>query len=270
VSDFDPFGDFAADQPATLEEVKSTGPTRSPRERDLVYNTISLFFLAATVGFCLVTVLLIRNPTLPINPFPPPTPPPTPTLLSLESVQVLGEIDMPKTSPTPEETPTPEITVEPTNTPPIAFPTDEPTASPTLSVTVTGAIGPIDPTLASPGFAFELQTAVAYMPNLGTEGCNYMAIAGQVFDGDGDPLLGIPVVVEDGDLFSALDFTGNATQYGPAGYEIYIDASPYAATFTVKLVSETGMALSDNVIVETSDSCSENIAIVNFVQVGPD
>jgi hypothetical protein len=265
VSDFDPFGDFAADQPATLEEVKSVGPTRSPRERNLIYNAISLFFLAATVGFCIVTVLLIRNPTLAINPFPPASPQPTPTLFSLESAQVSGEIDMPKVSPTPEKTPTPEITIEPTNTPPIAFPTEEPTASPTPVVTSTGAVAPIEAT-----FPFELQASVAYMPHLGTEGCDYMAIAGQVFDGDGGPLLGIPVVAEDGDLFSALDFTGNATQYGPAGYEIYIDASPYAGTFTVKLVSETGMALSDNVVVETSDSCSENIAIVNFVQVQPD
>jgi hypothetical protein len=80
VSDFDPFGDFAADQPATLEEVKSVGPERSPQERNLVYNAISLFFLAATVGFCIVTVLLIRNPTLAINPFPPASPQPTPTL----------------------------------------------------------------------------------------------------------------------------------------------------------------------------------------------
>ncbi|MBN1119678.1 MAG: hypothetical protein JXJ17_01245 [Anaerolineae bacterium] len=270
MSDFDPFGDFAADQPATLEEVKSVGPTRSPRERNLIYNTISLFFLAATVGCCIVTVLLIRNPTLAINPFPPATPQPTPTLFSLESVQVLGEIDMPKMSPTPEETPTPEIAVEPTNTPPIAFPTDEPSATQTPALTATGAIAPLEATLTQTGFPFDLQASVAYMSHLGAEGCNYMAIAGQVFDGDGDPLLGVPVVAEGGDLFSALDFTGNATQYGPAGYEIYIDASPYAGTFTVKLVSETGMALSDNVVVETSDSCSENIAIVNFVQVGPD
>ena len=134
-------------------------------------------------------------------------------------------------------------------------------------MTSTGAIAPIDATLTQPGFAFEQQADIAYMPHLGPEGCDYLAIAGQVFDMNGDPLLGVPVVAEDGDLFSALDFTGNAAQYGPAGYEIYIDTSPYSDNFTVKLVSETGMALSADVSVETSASCSENIAIVNFVQV---
>ena len=115
-------------------------------------------------------------------------------------------------------------------------------------------------------FAFTLQNeTLAYIPYSGTEGCDYLAIAGQIFDANGDPLTGIPVIVR-GDEFEQLQFSGGATDYGPSGYEVYLNDSPYEGEFTIKLVSETGFDLSEEVVVRTHDSCDENVVIVNFVQ----
>ncbi len=262
MSDFDLFGEYEPEQPATLEEDRPPHPRRERREGPgWVYNTIALFFVAAAIAVCLLTTLLIRDPTLPFNPFPPVPPQPTPTLFLLESAVV--EAAMPQQAGQAEAAPVPTMTPLPTDTP-------APTSTPPLPPTATGAVVLPEVTGTPPDYPFVLQNeALTYIEHQGPEGCDYMAIAGQVFDMDGNPLLMIPVSVEGDELFSALDFSGNATRYGASGYEIYINDRPYVAEFTVQLISETGMPLSEEVIVRTSDSCDKNVAIVNFIAVQP-
>jgi hypothetical protein len=258
VSGYDPFGDFEPVQPATLEEDR---PPRASRgaDPDLVYNAVALFFVAASIAAVLITLALINNPTLPINPFPPPTPAPTPTLFLLQPVgPAEGQVDQ-SAAPTPTQTPT----ERPTSTP-------DATATVTPVIAQTGTVPPGGGGDTGDGFAFVLHSeTLNYTAYAGPEGCNFMAIAGQVLDQEGGPVNGIPVVVRGDQFFSALEFSGNAPQYGPSGYQVVINDSPYEADFTVKLVSETGLALSDDYVVRTSASCEENIVIANFVAAPP-
>lgn len=256
MSDFDLFGDYEPEQPATLEEEKPRS-RRSSSNRDLAYNAISLFFIAATIAVVIGAVLLVQNPLLPINPFPPQPPAPTPTLFNLDE-QAVGEIEGAGSEGAAVEQGSPIETPTPTSPPATATATGAPTA--------TGAAPPVAATNTPSAYAFTLQNETqTYIPYGGPEGCDYLAIAGQVFDVDGEPLTGLPVVVE-GEDFEQLDFSGSASRYGPSGYEVFINDTPYEGEFTVKLVSETGFPLSEEVVVRTSDSCEQNVAIVNFIQ----
>jgi hypothetical protein len=259
VSDFDLFGDYEPEQPATLEEETPRSSRRSRSNRETAYNAISLFFIALTIAVCIGAALLVQNPLLPFNPFPPQPPAPTPTLINLEE-QASGDVAAASTDGSGAEAAVPIETATPTLLPPTATSSPAPTA--------TGGAAPAVPTNTPSAFAFTLQNeTLAYIPYTGTEGCDYLAIAGQVFDAAGDPLTGIPVVVEGDEFFEGqLAFSGNAPDYGPSGYEVYLNDSPYEGEFTVKLVSETGFALSEEVVVRTHDSCDENVVIVNFVQ----
>lgn len=251
MSDFDLFGADDLESFGTLEEEKP--PHEPVRASDLIYNALTLFFLAATIAVCLLTVLLVQNPTVPFNPFPPPTPRPTSTLFVLgEATQSSGE------APSPTAPPTATATVLP-----IVTPTIPPTpmgVTPLPLVTHTPA-----------AFPFTLQDGTyAYTQYSGEEGCDYMAIAGQVFDLNGEPLKFIPIQVRDADgFFETIVFSGSAPQYGPSGYEVLLNTSPYEAEFTVQLISETARPLSDEIVVRTRDSCAENLIIVNFVQSQP-
>lgn len=262
MSDFDLLDDYEPEQPATLEEDRPEKPHRPRRKTPgWVYDAIALFFVAATIGVCLLTALLIRNPTLPINPLPPATPQPTPTLFVLEEAVAQSaatqEAGPATIAPAASPTPTPTETPAPTSTPPI-----RPTAT-------GGALLP-DSTNTPAAYPFTLQDeTLTYVAHQGTEGCSYMAIAGQVFDVNGSPLLMIPVVVEGDELFSAISFSGEAPRYGPSGYEVFINDTPYVAEFRVRLIAETGIPLSEDVIVRTSDSCQRNVAIVNFIANQP-
>jgi len=258
VDDFDLFGDYEPEQPATLEEEAPRPSRRSRSNRETAFNAISLFFIALTIAVCIATFLLIQDPLLPINPFPPKAPAATPTLFSLGEQAAESVAGAPSDDAAGGAAPIQTATS--TLLPPTATSTPAPTA--------TGGAAPAVPTNTPSAFAFTLQNeTLAYIPYTGTEGCDYLAIAGQIFDANGDPLTGIPVVVEGDEFFQGqLAFSGNAPEYGPSGYEVYLNDSPYEGEFTVKLVSETGFALSEEVVVRTHDSCDENVVIVNFVQ----
>lgn len=250
MSDFDLFEADDLEPFGTLEEEKP--PQEPGRTANLIYNALTLFFLAATVAVCLITVLLVQDPTLPFNPFPPPTPRPTPTLF------VLGEaVQNPHESPAPTALPT-------------ATPTPLLIATPTIPPTLTGVTPPLA-TYTPAAFPFTLQDgAYAYTQYTGEQGCDYMAIAGQVFDLNGEPLKFIPIHIRDMEgFFETIVFSGSAPQYGPSGYEVQLNTSPYEAEFIVQLISETARPLSDEVVVRTRASCAENLIIVNFVQNQP-
>lgn len=253
MSSIDPFDDFEPEHLPMLEEEK---PLREPgRAADRAYTLLAVLFLAATLGVCVLTVLLVQNPTLPVNPFPPPTPQPTATLFLLGETgeSSAGSAPQPTASPTEPLVPTP-IT-EPTRT-------STPAPAPTGITPLPGA------TNTAAAFSFTLQDETyTYTQYAGEEGCDYMAIAGQVFDASGAPLKFIPIHVSDADgFFETIVFSSSAPQYGPSGYEVYINNSPYEAEFSVQLVSDTGRPLSDEIVVRTRDTCEENLVIVNFVQ----
>jgi hypothetical protein len=204
-----------------------------------------------------VTVMLIQNPTAPFNPFPPPPPEPTPTLFLLDPVDD-GTGEVPVTT-----TATAEPDDDPTATPAVIA-TDTP--RPTVLATATGLTALPGATNTVTVFPFTLQDeAVTYTQNPNDEGCEWLSIAGQVFDLNGDPLPGLPVQVT-GEDFEQIEFTGTALQFGPSGYEVLVNTTPIEAEFVVRLLNTTGQQLSDPIVVRTLSSCERNVAVVNFVQ----
>lgn len=254
MSDYDLFGDYEPERPATLEEEVSHQVRRERRRRGGgVYNFISFLFLAATVGAIVVTVLLIQNPTAPYNPFPPPTPQPTPTLFLVPGV---GENQFP-----PVQTPSPAPTEGATPTP-HATSTQTPTSQPTP----TGISQPPGATHTLARYPFTVQDgAVTYTQNPNDRGCDWLGIAGQVLGLDGGAVPGLPISVK-GEDFEWIAFSGSATQWGESGFEVELDSTPREAEFEVQLLNTTGLALSEVVIVRTLASCDHNVAIINFVQ----
>ena len=165
----------------------------------------------------------------------------------------------------PTETEAPTETPEPTDTTPL---TDTP--SPTASLTP-------EPTKTLPpsNMPFQVQpNSPVYLQNFAHAdlGCQWMGVAGQVFDSSGKPLINRVIVVEgflDNKLVDTLTLTGLSTPYGPGGFEIKLSNSVIASTNSlfITLYDLSGKALSLPVIINTFDDCNKNLIIVNFQKV---
>ena len=152
-------------------------------------------------------------------------------------------------------------TATPTETP---VPTATPTPTETPAVTNTPSGAAIVPQPDSPKFTTNFAN---------TKACEWMGLAGQVFDNKtngavtglavriGGQLSGIP--------FDLTSLTGSAPAYGPGGYEFVLSDRPIASTKTlwVQILDTAGVPLSDKIYFDTSDKCSENLVLFNWNQV---
>lgn len=261
--------DYDAYEPeplATLEQPRPDAPRRRGCS-NLVYNAVTLFFFAASVGVVVLVVTLLRDPQQPFNPFPPGRAEPETGVAALEAGQ-----------PESATTPTAEPSVAPTGPP--GEPTTEPTAAPptpTVAPIVRQTASPAAPTptgapldAAPSERLFELAGGeVERRAYTGPERCDYLAVAGEVLDMEGRPVVGIPVVVQGDEFFESLVLSGSEQRYGESGYEVQLGEAPFEAEFTVQLWSDTGFRLSEPVTFETSEDCEENLVVVSFVATQP-
>ncbi|HEY45359.1 MAG: hypothetical protein AMJ88_18620 [Anaerolineae bacterium SM23_ 63] len=221
----------------------------------LILNLLTVLALLATVIVSLGFIVTFINPYWGINPYPPPTIPPT-----------LGS---PTPTVTPAKTLPPAWTLTPTNTPLASEtpePTDTPIATETPDVTET-------PVAVEMPFALQVGSP-ARMPNfVNDEGCNWMGMYGQVFDLDNSPILNLGVHLmgeleglEEIDLYA---LTGSAPDLGPGAYLFNIADQPIASEedLWIQLDDGSGGLLSDVIYIDTSDSCEENLIMVNFRQI---
>jgi len=104
-------------------------------------------------------------------------------------------------------------------------------------------------------------------PNLA---CNWLGVAGQVFDKSGNPLSGLVVVV-DGALADKaseqIALTGKAPAYGDGGYELVLSNQDVASTtpFTITLFNVGGTAESAPFSFSSFADCKKNLILINFV-----
>jgi hypothetical protein len=102
-------------------------------------------------------------------------------------------------------------------------------------------------------------------------GCQWMGVAGQVFDIDDTPMMGL-VVEFGGELADqsvfGLAITGQAEAYGEGGYEFKLADQPIASSGTVwaQVFDLDGNAISAPTYFSTYDSCEQNLVILNFIQ----
>ncbi len=253
---------------------------------------LTVFFLLLTVLYLVYFGILLVNPYVPINPFPPRTPLPI-------YVVATADPNRPTVTATPTKLPeTPRLstlaaTVTPTATGPSAA-----TTSPTLTPVVgelprLPTATPVTPTptlISGPGSGQVLEGVftppppgdpalytrspfpftvygdeAAYIANPNDQGCRWASIAGSVTDLEGQPVAGLAVHVV-GEGIDEIRFTGTALTYGAGGYEVFLNGAPLRSQYVVQLLGQTGAPISEPFTVVTSPVCEENVAIVNFVQ----
>ncbi|HMK09011.1 MAG TPA: hypothetical protein VK449_08290 [Anaerolineales bacterium] len=242
----------------------------NPKQRrglgGLLVNCLSIAFvlgaLIAASGFAAV----FANPGLikAVNPFIPglnlgaaPTVPPT---LGFPTVTNTPEIQLPPTwTPTSTETPTET---------PTSSPTLEPTATET-PVPATATVAASTAATASAAFVVQPGSNVLVANFANDASCAWMGVAGQVFDKNRNPLVGITVHVEGqlaGQLVNQDSVTGSNPKIGPAGYTVNLSDHPIASdkTMWIQLRDTAGLALSDQVYFSTSNQCDKNLVFINW------
>lgn len=165
-------------------------------------------------------------------------------------------------------TSTPEPTATFTTTP-----SSTPAKTATMTATSTATLIPTN-TPVPTAVPLRLQEGVPiYIQNFGypDAGCNWLGVAGQVFDKNGDAILNLVVWVRgmlNGEPFEAIALTGTAEGdiYGPGGYEIVLHDTPIETkdVFSIQILDLDGNILSDQVYFETHQRCEENLIIINF------
>jgi hypothetical protein len=145
-----------------------------------------------------------------------------------------------------------------------------PTEIPTATPTATSIFENLKPLTGDEVVPFSLQSvSPVYLSNFANPeaGCNWMGIAGQVFDENQLPVDGLVVVIEglvDGNKIESLGFTGLSAAYGPAGYEVVLGDKSVPGEFWLQLFDQDGNPLSDIYAFETPGGCEQNLGILNF------
>ncbi|WP_119065472.1 hypothetical protein [Aggregatilinea lenta] len=262
------------------------------RRSTVLLDLITVAFLAGTIAVVAFVVLVMNDPQSAVNPFPPPTIPTVAFLPTFTPTATPSITPSASVTPLPSDTPTPSITPTPSDTP---TPTPTETVSPTPVLSGATPFGPQStstPGTLSPAslplddgsgntvdgepvrtpipqptrseFPFTA-SEVRYEANANDDGCAWLSVAGSVSDLVGDPLPGLAVQIQGTD-FNQVQFAGNASEWGLAGFEFKVGTTPESGEYTLQLLGATGAAVSDAVTVETGDSCTTNVAVVEFVQ----
>lgn len=173
---------------------------------------------------------------------------------------------------------TPAFTIIASSPPsPVPVPADTEVIATPTSAAATPVQLPADPVVASPSQSARKYTvqpgSPRWLPNFSHPelGCNYLGIAGQIFDRDGVPAKMLVVeaggVLQGTDLF-ALSLSGITPNFGPGGFEIMLSDHVIESNDSVwiQVFDLQGNPLSDRVLVDTLADCQRNLALVNFVE----
>lgn len=200
-----------------------------------------------------------------------PVPPPTETVMLPEAVRPTDTVTPPPSpTPTPSPSPSPMPTETPTTPPGPAYPA--PSMASLLATPTAESMGMslLSTPTAAPLTLMVQSNSPAFIPafRYASLGCNWMGVAGQVFDASGNPLTGLVVGASGnvaGQSVDALGFTGLAAAYGPAGYEIKLADRVAPAIFWLQVFNLQGVPLSEAQMFQMGGDCAKNLAIVNFV-----
>lgn len=234
---------------------------------DIIWNLLTAIVFLAIVVVIGVFALVFINPTMLYNPFPP--------------LPVPVSIQLPTDTPTDRPTLPPTWTATSTELPTATFtPRPPPPPTPTLfsikpSVTPTRVLSVTPTTTLSSNLPYAVSGKIFSMPGAVSgshTGCNWMGVAGQVFDLQNAPVTQMFIQLGGSLASTPIDMpsmTGTAPIYGLAGYEFTIADRPIASKKTVwlQLLDQTGLALSPRVYFDTFDDCQNNLILVNFKQV---
>ncbi len=121
-------------------------------------------------------------------------------------------------------------------------------------------------------FAVQTGTPVG-LPNWAhaEAGCNWMGIAGQIFDLTGTPAINFVVEAGgtlEGNPVLGLSLTGLNSVYGPGGFEVYLANHITASQNTVwiEIKDTQGKLVSERIYLSTYNDCNQNLILLNFVE----
>ena len=189
----------------------------------------------------------------------------------------------------PVWTPTPTITprqLEPTWTPTATIYVP-PTATLLPSITPPATLTPanfIPPTVTSestvPPTATRTPTAPfsvssvnsiesIIIPHLLNAGCDWQGVGGTVDDQNSSPIIGIVVRLAgsyDGKSVELTTISGISPEYGKSGFEFVLGDTPIDSNdrIYVQLLDQAGLPLSEEIRIDTSSDCKENLVLVRF------
>lgn len=125
-------------------------------------------------------------------------------------------------------------------------------------------------------FEYALQPGTpAYIENFAhpDAGCDWLGVAGQVFDQHGSPVVNLVVRVSGmlGDReVDEVSVTGipEARFYGPGAFEIQLGsmAAETADMFRIQIFNLEGEPVSEAISFDTYENCQKNLVLINFSQ----
>ncbi len=248
-----------------------------------LFNILAVMFVVATFIVLVVVIFLVAVPDNPIvaalgiNT----APEPEPTRLEVAVVPTItpsstAGVVLPSTStPPPSQntaTVSPLNTLRPTLTPSITptFPPPTPTRTQTPTPTATPSPGP-SPTATNTRSPFPFTKDVQsprYLQNYANSaGCNWLGIAGEAFDLQGNPVANgtYQVHIWDGGVDVRVP-VGGSPAYGPSGFEQFLFDSPRVQDHNIQLETSSGTAVSQVYRIQTRASCNQNLLYFVFVQ----
>jgi len=219
----------------------------------LFIGVLSFLFIA---GLTFVLLLLVQS----MGGFPPALPQAPATITAFVPTIVITETSLPIVTETPEDTPTPtETPITPTPVPelpaPEASPTAEPTPTPLLGL--------------QSGSARYIQAF-----NHLDRGCNWVGVAGQVFDANGAGMPDVLITVSgklEGRQTEWMALTNSDSPYGPGGYEVMLANRMYnpPPPLTIQAFNLQGLPISEPYQFAFPGAFEANLLIVTF-QMLPD
>ncbi|NLG97610.1 MAG: hypothetical protein GX491_09645 [Chloroflexi bacterium] len=219
----------------------------------LFIGVLSFLFIA---GLTFVLLLLVQS----MGGFPPALPQAPATITAFVPTIVITETSLPIVTETPEDTPTPtETPITPTPVPelpaPEASPTAEPTPTPLLGL--------------QSGSARYIQAF-----NHLDLGCNWVGVAGQVFDANGAGMPDVLITVSgklEGRQTEWMALTNSDSPYGPGGYEVMLANRMYnpPPPLTIQAFNLQGLPISEPYQFAFPGACEANLLLVTF-QMLPD
>lgn len=237
---------------------------QSSRSSEQLWNRLTTVVLGLTVLILIYYIVIFIRPELaPFGAVEGPTPTPVAMLFTPTPKPTIPVTD----TPVPSWTPQPSPTRRPTDTPKPPTPTRTPrptvrfTLEPTETETPTATIHP---------YPFKLsEEGIQYMRYFFGSTCDWLGIAGEVVDQEGEPVNDIAIVLNGGGLQNVVQYSGSRPDYAPSGWEHFLDNKVKEGTFTVQLYNQ-GQPVSELVEVRTRRDCRSNLVYLVFEQVWED
>jgi hypothetical protein len=233
--------------------------------KSILWNILTVLVILGICFSAYFVFMIYQNPHSPVNPFPPAA---LPTLFKTATpTSTVATIPRePTWTSTATMEPSATRTTAPTWTLVPQLVTLSITPVPSETPTIATTTGTATPMAASADITYvastEFHSALL---------CNWMGVAGKVLGTDGKPVLFMEIQLGgtlNGKAINYVVLSGNATAYGPSGFEQVLSDHPIASTkaLWIQLLDNTAKPLTDKIYFDTHSTCDQNLVMVVFTR----